>query len=222
MAFGTPRFLSLGAFLLLAPSTMAAEEFAKGMAVARELVAHEGHSVLFTVTPPADRGVDPRVFDLFELEDRAEKGVGIAGMLPKQKDSGPDDAEALDLSGYSVRIEEVGASAATNCTLSVPFVKFKKVKLRGGFYFRVAATGTAAMFVSSYGTKGDVDAAIFRGSEIDGTLCSKSTKGAGQFDLAKCSQGACPPAGEVLVGVIINLLSADAEFVGAITVTFAQ
>jgi hypothetical protein len=78
------------------------------------------------------------------------------------------------------------------------------------------------MFVSSYGTQGDVDAAIFRGSEIDGKLCSKSTKGAGQFDLAKCSEATCNAAGEVLVGVIVNFLSADAEFVGAITVTHAQ
>jgi hypothetical protein len=201
---------------------MAAEEFATGMAVAREFVAHEGHRFLFTVTPPADRAVDPRVFDIFEVEDRAEKGVGLAAMSPTQKDSEPGDAEALDLSGYTVRIEEVRASAATSCSLSVPFVKFKKAKLSGGHYFRAVATGAAAMFVSSFGTKGDVDAAIFRGSEINGTLCSRSTKGAGQFDLAKCSEGNCNAGGEVLVGVIVNFLSADAEFVGAITVTFAQ
>lgn len=215
-------FLSLGAFLLLAPSAVAAEEFARGVAVAREFVAHEGHRIRFTVTPPADRGVDPRTFDLFEVEDRAEKGVTATGMPRKEKDPAPDDAEALDVSGYSVRIEEVSASAATSCRLSVPLVKFKKAKLSGGSYFRVISTGPTAMFVSSFGTKGDVDAAIFRRSEIDGTVCSKSLKGAGQFDLAKCSEGTCNAAGEVLVGVIANFLSGDAEFVGAITVTFAQ
>jgi len=222
MTLRNSSFLSLGVFLLLSPSAIAAEEFARGMAVARELVGHEGHRVLFTVTPPPDRSVDPRTFDLFEVEDRTEGDASIVGMPRKQNDPQPDDAEALDLSGYSVRIEEVGASAATSCRLSVPLVKFKKVKLSADHYFRVVATGAAAMFSSSFGTKGDVDAAIFRGSEIDGTLCSKSTKGAGQFDLAKCSQGACGAAGEVLTGVIVNLLSADAEFVGAITVTYAQ
>ncbi len=214
-------FLSLGALLLLAPWAVAAEEFAKGMAVARELVGHEGHRFLFTVTPPPDRAVDPRAFDLFEVEDRAETGVGIAGMPQKEKDPGPDEAEALDVSDYSVRIEEVGASAATTCTLSIPFVRFKKAKLSGNHYFRAAAPGAAAMFVSSYGTKGDVDAAVFRGPEFT-TLCSYSTKGGGQFDLAKCNEGSCNAGGEVLTGIIINQLSADAEFVGAITVTFAK
>ena len=215
-------FLLLGVFLLLAPSAMAAEEFANGMAVAREVVAHEGQRFLFTVTPPADRGVDARVFDMFEVEDRAETRASVAGMGQKEKDAGLDDAEALDLSGYSVRIEEVGASAATSCRLSVLFVKYQKAKLSANHYFKVTAAGAAAMFVSSFATKGDVDAAIFRKSEIDGTLCSKSTKGAGQFDLAKCNEGTCNAGGEVLVGTILNFLTTDAEFVGAMTVTFAQ
>ncbi len=221
MAFRDSRCLLLGAFLFLAPSVLAAEEFAQGMAVAREL-GHEGHRVLFTVTPPADRGVDPRVFELFEVEDRAEKGVSAAGMPQKEKSTEPDDAEALDVSGYSVRIEEVGGSAASSCRISVPFVKFQKAKLSSNHYFRAIVPGAAAMFVSSFGTKGDVDAAVFRKSEIDGTLCSRSTKGAGQFDLAKCSEGSCNAAGEVLVGVIVNLTSGDAEFVGSIVATFAQ
>lgn len=215
-------FLSLAAFLLLAPSVVAAEEFASGMAVAREITSHEGHSFLFTVTPPPDRGVDPRVFDLFEVGERAEGGASAAGMLRKENDPGQDDAEALDVSGYSVRIEEVRASAASSCRITVPFVKFQKAKLSGNHYFRAIAPGAAAMFVSSFGTKGDVDAAIFRKSEIDGTLCSRSTKGPGQLDLAKCSEGTCNAGGEALVGVIIDLLAGDAEFVGAIGATFVQ
>ena len=220
MSLRNSSLFSLGAFLLLATSAMAAEEFAKGMAVARELVAHEGHKFVFTVTPPPDRGVDPRVFDMFEVEDRAEKGGSVFGMPKKEKAPELDDIEALDLSGYRIQIEDVGALAATSCSLRVGLVKYKKVKLNGDAYVAVVVTGATAMFVSAYPTKGDVDAGIGRGPE--GTLCSVSTKGAGQFDFAKCSESTCNAAGELLTGVIVNALSSQAEYVGAIAVTFAQ
>jgi len=221
MTIPSRGFLSLGAVLLLAASASAAEEFGAGVAVARELATREGHRFLFTVTPPPDRSVDPRIFDMFEIEDRAEKEGTSLSAVKMEKDSAPANTEAVDVSGYSVQIEEVGSSATT-CTLKVLFVKYSKAKLSANHYFRVAATGAVAMFASSYPTLGDVDAAIFRKSEIDGTLCSRSTKGAGQFDLAKCQEGSCNAGGEVLVGTILNLLSKDAEFVGAITATFAN
>ena len=221
MTLRKSSLLSLGAFLLVATSAMAADEFAQGMDVARELVAPEGHRFLFTVTPPPDRGVDPRIFDMFELEDRAEKGANIVGMPKKEKDVESDDVEALDVSGYTVRIEQAGAAAAS-CRLQVPFVKFKKAKLKGGFGFITVSTGASAMFGSSYPVKGDVDAVILRGDQNTGTLCSRSTKGVGQFDLAKCSEGSCNTAGSQHTGIIANLTSSEAEFVGAITVTFVQ
>jgi hypothetical protein len=216
------RFLSLGALLLLAPSALAAGESGKGMAVARELVGREGRRVLVTVTPPADRAVDPRAFDMFEVEDQGETGVGLASLARTEKGAEPDNVEPLDLSDYSVRVEDVGASAATSCSLSVLFVRYQKAKLTANHYFKVTATGAASMVVSSFPTSGDVDAAVFRKSEINGTVCSRSTKGAGQFDLAKCNEGSCNAGGEVLVGTILNFLTSDAAFVGAMTVTFAQ
>jgi hypothetical protein len=78
------------------------------------------------------------------------------------------------------------------------------------------------MFVSSYPVKGDVDAVILRGDQNTGKLCSRSTKGVGQFDLAKCSEGSCNTAGSKHTGAIANIVSGDAEFVGAIIVTFTQ
>ena len=214
-------FLSLGAFLLLATSATAAEEFAPGTEVSRELVAHDGQRILFTVTPPEGRAVDPRIFDLFSVEDGAEKAANAPGLFRKGSDTEPVAGDAIDVSGYIVNVERVGAAANT-CTLQVALAKFQKTKLTADHYYYVRAKGPADMIVAAYGITGDVDAAVFRGLETTGTLCSKSTKGFGQLDLAKCNQGSCNTSGDTLSGAIANFQTKDVEFVGAITITFVN
>lgn len=202
--------LALGALGLLSGPAMAAEEFAKGMAVAREIASRDGQRFVVTARPPADRGVDPRVFDLVRFE---ESGATAS----EHKDTPQVEGDALDLSGYRIRIE---ALAASSCSIQVPYVKFGKVSLGGGKAVIIDTVGAASVFVSVYPTKGDVDALTTFGP--DDTICNLSEKNSGQFDFAKCFDSACNPSGDLISGWIHNPLPSQAQFVGSIAVTFAH
>jgi len=208
--------LSLGAFLLLTTSAMAAEEFARGMPVAREFSGQDGHRFVFTVTPPKDRGVDPRVFDFFEVSSRADKAVRL-GATRKVEGEVEDLGDPIDVSGYRIKIE---AAALATCDDDLPIVKFKKVNLNGHKDVHVDVVGAAAMFAQAYPTKNDVDTAITVGASE--TICGISEKPAGQFDLVDCVETSCNATNEFFTGGVFNPFSSQATWVGAITVVFAR
>jgi hypothetical protein len=202
--------------VLLTTSAMAADEFAKGMAVAREFSGKDGHRFVFTVTPPKDRGVDPRVFDFFEVSSRADKAVRL-GATKKVEGEVEDLGDPVDVSGYRIKVE---AAALATCDDDLPIIKFKKVNLNGHKFVNVDVVGAAAMFVSAYPTKNDVDAAITIGA--DETVCGISEKAAGQFDIVDCVESNCNAANEFLTGGVYNPFSSQATWVGAVSVVFAH
>ena len=109
----------------------------------------------------------------------------------KGKASEPQDAEVLDLSDYTIRIEAV--ALANTCSLKTATVKYKKSSLRGSAFVQVDAVGAASVVVGVYPVAGDVDAYTSKGTNR--TPCSQSIKDAGQFDLARCSVSDCNPSG---------------------------
>jgi hypothetical protein len=208
--------LSTAAFLSMAVSAMAAEQFAKGMPVARELSGSDGHRFVFTVTPPQERGVDPRVFDYFEVSSRSHKPVRLD---PTRKVEGQveDLGEPVDVSGYRIKVEAV---TLASCDDDLPIVKFKKVSLGGHKDVHVDVVGAVAMFASAYPTKGDVDAAITVGAAEQ--VCGLSINPAGQYDIVDCVESSCNPSNEFLTGGILNPFSSQATWVGAVTAVFAR
>ncbi len=221
MALGKSGVFLAGAFLFVATAGVA-EEFANDASVSREMVSREGQRLLFTVKPPKGQSVDARVFDLFEIDEGNDGNEGGQAMTMeagrKHKVSEPQDAEVLDLTGYTFRIEAV--ALANSCSTKNVTVKNKKSTIRGGGFVAVDAIGASAIFVAVYPVQGDVDAYTSTGTAR--TPCSQSIKNAGQFDIAKCSFSSCNASGDVLSGYVDNPLSSSVQWVGAITVTLAR
>lgn len=215
MALGRSGVFLAGAFLLVATAGGAEES---DVSVSREMVSREGHRLLFTVKPPKGRSVDPRVFDLFELDEGSDGQAMTMAAGRKQKVSEPQDTEALDLSGHTIRIEAV--AMANSCSIKTATVKYKKSTLRGSGFVTVDAVGAASIYVGVYPVSGDVDA--YTSSGTARTPCSQSIKDAGQFDLARCYVSDCNTAGNVLSGYVDNPLSSSVQWVGAVTVAFAR
>ena len=93
MRFERLSLMASGALTLLAGSAAASEPFAKGLAVAREVAASDGSRFLVTVKPPADRGVDPRIFSAFELS--AGKATDKSAAL-RSREEAAAAAESLE------------------------------------------------------------------------------------------------------------------------------
>jgi len=208
--------------LFLATAAGAAEPFAKGMAVARELASSDGTRFLVTVRPPADRGVDPRIFDALEIvpgKQASTKAYSSREALASEAASAKveeKDEDIVDVSDYKVRIE---ALAAAGC--SAEFVaKFKKVNLNGKKFFEITAAGASAMTVTAFPTKGDVDTYVFEGSEID--ACQRSIKPAGQLDVATCFFPTCTAAVVGFDAWVYNPFSSQATYVASFVGVFVN
>jgi hypothetical protein len=158
--------MSLGAFLLITTTAMAAEELAKGAAVAREIRTMTGDRFLLTVRPPADRAVDPRIFDVIEVvsggnarslrsgASHAAKVWGGAAELAAAESQSNDGL--VDVSDYALELE---ALSAASCDTGAS-LKFKKVNL-GGKKTVTLTAAVSGMFVTVFPTKGDVDAGVY-------------------------------------------------------------
>jgi hypothetical protein len=212
----------------------AAEPFAKGVAVARELADAEGHRFVITFTAPAGRGVDPRVMDAFDISfsretpsaskpvtratSLGESGVFAQIAAHKATTAGDPEEDAVDVSGYTI---DVHLLSTTGCRGTLKIVKSKPANLNAGAFLAVRASdGPAAMEVTAYPTSGDVDAGV---AVNDGdSVCSVSDKGKGTLDVAGCSESSCNPAGDVLTGEILNVTGSSAKFVGAVTIQYSN
>jgi hypothetical protein len=208
MAYRGSMMFALGALLLPVTSLTAAESYAKGMAVAREMNTRDGHRYLLTVTPPADRGVDPRVFDAIEIVSggEAEQAAGSARKAEKTASQTGDD-EAVDVSDLHLKLESLSAAS---CTIRQSGLKFKKVSLNGHRLITLQIFGASAAMVVVYPTKGDVDAGVLNS---DGSACHTSLRNAGELDVAACNNCGLS-GGSPLLAVIENPLSSQASYVG--------
>ena len=198
----------LGAFLLAGGQATAAESYAKGMAVAREMHTRDGHGYLLTVTPPADRGVDPRVFDAFEIVSGGEAAQAAVSARKVEKTASPTGVdETVDVSDLHLKLESLSAAS---CTIRQAGLKFKKVSLNGHRLITLQIFGASAATVVVYPTKGDVDAGVLNS---DGSACHTSLRNAGELDVAACNNCGLT-GGSPLIAVIENPLSSQASYVG--------
>lgn len=192
----------------LAASAPAAEEAAfAGKAVRREIADARGNRVAVTLTPPADRAVDTRVFDALEVS---------VGDAPASTATAQGSGEPVDVSGYRVELEVL--SAAATCTSQVT-LKTKPVNLAGNKSFTVTSPQPPIFVaVTAFPKSGNVDARVLNGS----TPCSSSTKGSGQLDNASCVSSTCTGT-SVLIGEIKNASkTASAQYVGAVNMVFSN
>jgi hypothetical protein len=200
----------------LASSATAAETFAKGTAVAREYRTEQGARFLLTVTPPADRGVDTRIFDVIEVSSGGETGIPFAEAA-RGKDgvaTTESNEDLVDVSDLHLRLELLSATATCDVRGSI---KYKKVNLNGKKKTTVSFSGAATAIVAVYPTKGDVDARI---KGPDGTTCDASIRKAGEFDVAACNN--CAGAVTFMTGEIENPFSSQASYVGGFIGVFVN
>ena len=200
--------LTATAFMALAFGASAAEDAASlGKAVRRDVADGRGNRFAVTVTPPAERAVDRRVFDSIEVSAGAADASAEA-----EADAG---GELVDVSGYVVEVEPL--SLAATCTSQVT-VKIKPVNLAGKKFFNVTSpTPPIFVAVTAFPKSGNVDALVLDGS----TPCKTSTKPAGQLDNASCVSSTCTGS-SILIGQIKNPASAAATYVGAINMVFSN
>jgi hypothetical protein len=196
----------------------AAEPYANGLAVAREVAASDGSRFLMTVRPPADRGVDPRIFDVMEFNGGKQvsskasqtREEAFAQSTAQKTVITTEDNDLVDVSGYKIEVQVV--SLAVNCSGQFA-AKFKKVNLNGQKTVEVSVFGASSMTVTAYPTKGDVDAYVFPGGGTED--CSHSIRAAGQLDFAACIVSSCSAATNGFDGDVHNPFSSQATFVAS-------
>lgn len=205
----------LAASLVLATAAGAAETYARGMAVAREFRTEQGDRFLLTVTPPADRGVDKRIFDAIEVVSGGEVGVPPGRESQKTESITTSSNEDLvDVSDLHLRLELLSTAATCDVRGSL---KYKKVNLSGKKKTTAEFPGASTAIIAVYPTKGDVDARI---KGPDGTVCHSSLRNAGEFDLAACNN--CGGIASFVTGEIDNPLSSQASYVGGFIGVFVN
>lgn len=162
----------------------------------------DGNVYEVQVTAPAGQALDPAVVEW------------ATGAEAESASAGPE--RPLDLSGYRIRVEKV-ANAGCSGSFSL---KSKPVNLNPdkGWTFE---SGTAiSMSVTSFPTKGDVDVAVFTGPEL--TVCASSFKKNQNLDFAGCVLNQCrnDTASTKLSGIVGNISSSKATYVGSYSLIF--
>ena len=185
----------------------ASEEVSRaGEAVVVTRLEPEGDRYEITITPPGNRGVDRRVAEWLKRSD-AEAA------------SASDDG-AMDLSGYTIQIERVaGASCSLRTTIRSKPTNLSP--LAGVTYKSSSATG---MTIAAYSVTGDVDVAIFFGTNFT-TACSQSIKDGQILDYAACRITSCSNPGgtnNTFTGVVGNQTNQSATYVSVVELIYAS
>jgi hypothetical protein len=199
--------LAAMAFVVAASSVPAAgsDAFA-GKAVRRDVTDASGNRFAVTLRPPADRAVDVRIFDAFQVSaDDADSAA----------DASADAGDLVDVSGYAMEVEPLNAAAT--CTQKIT-VKNKPVSLGGNKSFTVTSSSPPLFVaVTAFPKSGNVDTYVLNGS----TPCNSSKKPSGQLDNATCVASTCTGTAN-LIGQIKNPASSTASYAGAIDMVFSN
>jgi hypothetical protein len=206
----------LGGALVLTSAAGAADigSFAVGQSVVRELADGHGHRFAITVTPPPGRAVDARFFDAFELagEPTGQPGFKAAGGRSKELVVEAADSDSIDVSDYSVKIENLSSSA---CSVNLQASKRKPVTLGAKKQLSLTAINSEVMTMTVWPTSNDVDAEI----DYNNAVCQISEKNKGELDIAGCISSSCSNSG-VMEAIAYNPFNNTAKYVASVVITF--
>lgn len=201
------RSLAIASVFVSLVASLCAEDATVGAVGEVALLRVERDDLRFDVqvTPPPDRAVSKRVLAwLSGVEDA--KGVA-------------DDDDPMDLSGYMVRVSAPKTAGGAACSGKFT-LRPKPVKLQPDRGWSIKSHATFVS-VTAYPTKGNVDAAVFRGP--DDESCDVSRKGPGQMDHAGCLLTLCSNndgPDDDYTGWVANYSTAQATYVGVISIVF--
>jgi len=234
MSLRKSGLLALGGLLLMTASAMA-EDLAMGVSVMRELTDAHGHRFAVTFTPPADRALDKRTVDAFEISVSAEMPAAeragepstasaqagaqklVSAMAARKAPVDSETDDPIDVSGLGITVR---ALAMPSCSAKITIAKSKPANLGSGKFVFVRATdGPASMTAVAYPTSGDVDAGIVINDDIE---CKVSEKPKGNLDVAGCTNSGCNSARDVVTGIIANPTGSTAKFVGAFSIVYSN
>jgi len=207
----------LAGTLVLASAAGAGDvaSFAVGQAVMRELADSHGHRFAITVTPPHDRAVDARFFDAFEIAGNAasgQPGFKATGARSKVAVAVAEDDDPIDVSDYSVKIENLSAAA---CSVNLQAAKRKPVSLGAKKELRLTAINSETMTITAWPTSNDVDVQI----DYNGAACQVSEKNKGELDIAGCIALTCTNSGQ-MEAFVYNPFNNTAKYVASVVITF--
>lgn len=190
--------------------------FAVGQAVVKELADSHGHRFAITVTPPSDRAVDARFFDAFEFAGEAtgQPGFKSAGARTKVAPVSVEDGDTIDVSDYSVKIENLSSSA---CSVNLQASKRKPVSLGPGKELKLTGINSEVMTITAWPTSNDVDVQI----DYQGSACQISEKNKGELDVAGCIALSCANSG-LMEAYVYNPFNNTAKYVASVVITFSN